>query len=222
MSKENNTTMQSRKSRTALMLGSGFVVGFGVALALGRWYFFRPEETKTAVPVQWVNTLAKEPEQVTPAPPIKAKQQPVRDTADLVTDEPDPSKSDTTHHEIDNAENWAEAEFAMDNTEESVVVSRNTLLDSRKVKVRLLPAINAETPVTEAPIMQFELQLWSTPIKNRMEYLRSGNVIKVKGMDIAQVEIIYQDGHYALLYAHKKYAIPANTAFEKIVEESVK
>jgi hypothetical protein len=218
MSKENDTILQGRKSRTALMLGSGFVVGFSVALALD---FFTPENAKTIVPLQWKGTLA-EPKTDIILPPAKAKQQPVRDTVTIASDESATSKSDTTHPETTNAENWEEVEFAMNSKDENVIVSRNTLLDSRKVKVRLMPATNAETLVTEAPIMQFELQLWSTPIKNRMEYLRSGNVIKVKGMDITQAEVIYQDGHYALLYAHKKWAIPANTTFEKIIEESIK
>ena len=203
------------------MLVGGFVVGFGVALALGRWYFFKPEDTKTAVQVQWVNTPTEQ-ETDTLSPPTKTKQQSIRDTAALAVGEPATPKQDSVYREIPDTENWAEVEFAMNSKDEDVVVSRNTLLDSRKVKVRLMPATNAENPVAEAPITQFELQLWSTPIKNRMEYLRSGNVIKLKGMDIAQVEVIYQDGRYALLYINKKYAIPANTVFEKIVEESVK
>ncbi|MDR1112326.1 MAG: hypothetical protein LBL18_00970 [Bacteroidales bacterium] len=213
--------MKNRKARVGVMILVGFVVGFGMALALGRWCFFRPDKIKTVASVQWIgnSTKFKTADTVSTG---KAKRQFVQDTVKLEANDPTPQTSDTTHYEIKEEENWAEVEFAMDDNDENVVVLHNTLLSSRKVKVRLMPATDAADPVVEIPITQFELQQWSTPIKNRIEYLRTGHVIKLKGTDIAQVEIIYHEGRYLLLYAHKKYVIPANMTFEKLEEATVK
>jgi hypothetical protein len=221
MAEKNERSLKNRKARVVLMLLFGFVVGFGVALAFGRWYFFRPDKIKAVASVQWIDNSAK-PKTADTVSTVKAKRPLVQDTIKLEANDPTPQTLDTTHYEVKEEENWAEAEFAMDDNDEDVVVLHDILLSSRKVKVRLISATEAADPVVEIPITQFELQQWSTPIKNRIEYLRTGNVIKLKGMDIAQVEIIYQEGRYLLLCAHKKYAIPANMTFEKLEEDTVK
>jgi len=219
MLKENSTTLQSRRNSPALFLGIGFVLGFSVALVLGYWCFLKPKDVKTHHTEQWGTNAAKSTID-TLSLSAKIKSSSMQNASTLNEDEPTDTKADDLQHETHDAENIEEVEFSMSNKEEDIVVSHHTLLDSRKVRVHIMPSTNAES-YTEAPIESFELQLWSSPIKNRMEYLRSGNVIKVKGMDISQVELIYQNGHYVLLYAHKKYAIPVNTAFEKIVEDSL-
>jgi hypothetical protein len=221
MTERDERTLKDKKARTGLMLLIAFAVGFGMALALGRWCFFRPDKIKTVASVQLVSSPT-ESKPADTAFTVKEKQHSVRDTLKLETNDSMPQTLDTVHNETKEEVNWAEVEFAMDNKDEDAVVLQNTLLSSRKVKVRLMPAAETADPVAELPVVQLELQQWSTPIKNRIEYLHTGNVIKLKGIDIAQVEIIYQEGRYLLLYANKRYAVPANMTFEKLEEEAAK
>ena len=65
---------------------------------------------------------------------------------------------------------------------------------------------------------QCQVQQWSTPIKNRLSYQFSNNVLKVKGLDVDNIKIIHYDNRYYLQSGNHVYLINPNKQFDKMLE----
>lgn len=63
------------------------------------------------------------------------------------------------------------------------------------------------------PIATFEVEAWSEPIKNKTSYQRKGNKLKVKGLNIESINIIYDDERYLMEVNGRRYPIPENATF---------
>ena len=105
-----------------------------------------------------------------------------------------------------------ETEFFLDSEVHDEVFS-DQLLRTRTVKVKLL---NQDAKVSEEFFQSFEIQLWSTPIKNKITYSRNQNMLKIKGMEIDNVSIVLWNDSYFLELGNRHYAIPETTNFEKL------
>ncbi len=64
----------------------------------------------------------------------------------------------------------------------------------------------------------FEIQLWSTPFKNRTEYNFDGSVLKVKGVAIDNLKILRYKNEYYLISQKRVFPIHKNNNFERLVE----
>ncbi len=60
-----------------------------------------------------------------------------------------------------------------------------------------------------------QVQQWSTPVRNKVTFLFSDNILKVKGMKIDGCKIYHFRGNYYLEVNHNTYLIRPNSHFEK-------
>jgi hypothetical protein len=107
------------------------------------------------------------------------------------------------------------AEFSYgDETDE---VFFDQLLKTRTVKVKLLQQEKTETTASDNFLPFFEIQQWSTPIKNRIAYYRDQNMLKIKGMKIDNMNIFFWNDDYYLETENRYYAIPETKSYDKMV-----
>jgi len=108
-----------------------------------------------------------------------------------------------------------DAEFSFEGIGDDVVLS-DQLLQTRTVKVKLLSQEKQEGKLPENFFHFFEIQQWSTPIKNRITYHRNQSMVKIKGIEIDQVNVVFWNGAYFLEIRNRYYAIPETEYFEKL------
>jgi len=145
---------------------------------------------------------------VEPAPKLK-KQIILESIDDSVFDENVDNK--VTEDEV----SIYDTEFSFDNDEtEEVFV--NQLLQTRSVKVKLHLLEKQDTKLSDNLFQVFEIQQWSTPIKNKITYYRNQNMIKIKGMKIENIYVVYWNEKYFLEIENRYYAIPETDNFIKL------
>ena len=108
-----------------------------------------------------------------------------------------------------------ETEFSIDTEDQDEVFSDKLLL-TRTVKVKFLNHDKQDAKASEEFFQSFEIQLWSTPIKNKITYSRNQNMLKIKGMEINNVSIVVWNSNYFLELGNRHYAIPEANNFEKL------
>jgi len=123
------------------------------------------------------------------------------------------SYTDTANMKLPEVEDSIyETEFSLEGIDHDEVFS-DQLLRTRTVKVKLL---NHDVKTPEEFFQSFEIQHWSTPIKNKITYSRNQNMLKIKGMEIDNVNIVIWNDHYFLEIGNRYYAIPETNNFEKL------
>jgi len=90
------------------------------------------------------------------------------------------------------------------------------LLQTKTVKVKVLSQGKKEVKLPENFFQFFEIQQWSTLIKNKITYHRDKNLVKIKGMDIENVNVVFLNSTYYLEIGDRYYAIPETLLFEKL------
>jgi len=115
----------------------------------------------------------------------------------------------------ENENNIYESDFSFDEAESDEVFS-DKLLQTKTVKVRVLAQEKQEVKLPDNFFQFFEIQQWSTPIKNKVSYNRDKNMVKIKGMDIDNVSIVFWAEAYFLETGNRYYAIPETGLFEKL------
>ena len=116
--------------------------------------------------------------------------------------------------EEDDSVSLYDAEFSFEGKEDDLVFS-DQLLQTKTVKVKLL-APEKQEKLPENFLQFFEIQQWSTPIKNRITYHRNQSMVKIKGMEIDQVSVVFWNDAYFLEIRNRYYAIPETEYFEKL------
>ena len=116
---------------------------------------------------------------------------------------------------IDEESSIYESEFSFEGEQEDVVMLEK-LLQTKTVKVTLLYPEKQEEETSDDYFRFFEIQQWSTPIKNRITYQRDQNMVKIKGMEIDKVNVVFWKEKYYLEMDNRYYNIPENTVFEKL------
>lgn len=102
-------------------------------------------------------------------------------------------------------------DFTMEESEDNGEVMQAKGVAIRKVRViNNNSSINPEHPV-------FEVEQWTEYVKNRYSYQRAGNVLKLKGIDIHNIAIVFtESGEYLLEYNGRQYPIPENNDFSRL------
>jgi len=108
-----------------------------------------------------------------------------------------------------------ETEFSFEGEKQDEVFS-DQLLHTKTVKVKILNPEKQDVKASEEFFQSFEIQHWSTPIKNKITYTRNQNMVKIKGMDIDNVSIVLWNETYFLEVGNRHYAIPETSNFEKL------
>jgi hypothetical protein len=107
-----------------------------------------------------------------------------------------------------------ETEFFLEGEQDEVFAAQ--LLHTKAVKVRPLLQGKQEVKLPDNFFQYFEIQQWSTPIKNKITYYRDKNMLKIKGMEIENVSVVFWNDTYFLEAGGRYYAIPETQYFEKL------
>lgn len=206
------TENQIKKEKKWLFFAIGLIVGFLIsAMAFVVFamiqsqsksftktieHIYSRENTKDTV-VKYVNVVRKETE--TSANDQQSEPQ------DTVSVDEMPADYD----EVDFS--YAEE---MGTTEDVVVVDK--IIAQKKLQVKFKNAEFKDVSATDASLTELEVQQWNTPIKNRITYHFTGNILQIKGLDVDKMEIIHYDQQYYLCHHGNYYLLENNNAFEKL------
>jgi len=204
---------QDKKEKKWLFFAIGLIAGFAISVfsfvifsmiqnntkSITKTFehIYKPENTKDTI-VKYVNVVRKE----SSVDMDKIKDE-MSDSLLLANDE----------------ESFDEVEFSYSGESEPVnvdVVVVDKMLSHKKVKVQCKDADFKDIAPIEGSIDFFDVQQWSTPIKNRITYYLSGNVLQVKGISAEKVEVVYYDQQYYLCYGGNYYRLRSNDDFEKL------
>ena len=206
------TDNQIKKEKKWLYFAIGLIVGFlisAVAFVVFAMiqnqsksftktieHIYRGENNKDTV-VKYVNVVRKEP--LAAVSEEQAQQADSMDIAEL-------------------PESYDEVDFSYvaENQEDDDVVAMDKILAQKTIKVRFKNADFKDVAAEEGAFSTMELQQWNTPIKNRISYYFVGNILKIKGIDIDKLDIIYYDQHYYLCHHGSYYLLENNNNFEKL------
>ncbi|MDR0206434.1 MAG: hypothetical protein LBI45_04150 [Bacteroidales bacterium] len=108
------------------------------------------------------------------------------------------------------------SEFSIENDEQDEIFV-NQLLQTKTVKVKLHHLEKQNIKQSENHFQIFEIQHWSTPIKNKITYFRNQNMVKIKGMKIDNINIVFWNENYFLEIENRYYAIPETDNFIKLI-----
>ena len=206
------TENQIKKERKWLYFAIGLIVGFlisAVAFVVFAMiqnqsksftktieHIYRGENKKDTV-VKYVNVVSKEP--LAAVSEAQAQQADSLNIAELPE----------TYDEVDFS-------YLVDDPSDEEVVIMDKVLAQKTVKVRFKNADFKDIAAEEGAVSSMEVQQWNTPIKNRISYCFSGNMLQVKGLDVDKMEIVHYDQHYYLCHHGNYYLLENNNTFEKL------
>lgn len=100
-------------------------------------------------------------------------------------------------------------EFSLDQTDGTEKVYHEQCLAQRTVSVK--------SDEGTAPIAAFEVEEWSESAVNKISYFRKGNVLKIKGLKIQNIKILYHQSQYYIEHNGRYYPIPENDDFHRLI-----
>ena len=192
---------------------AGFSTGLLVGLVIAICFYFVDKAMNDPVRI----LLPKVPEtvQTEPSAAVEEEQTPVnRPSAQGATrNKPTPELADSSVTAVaDTLFEEEDVEFALEEVAEKEEIYQPEYLDKRYVQVKAIS--KTETPA----ITTFEIEEWSPVVKNRISYQRTGNVLKIMGMRIADLHVFYKSEHYYLESNGRYYLIPENSDFLRLQE----
>lgn len=103
-------------------------------------------------------------------------------------------------------------------SDEQEAVAAEKMLAKANVKVVYLDANKQPVATPDQKPATLQVQQWATPIRNKVSYQLSGNVLKIKGLNLDNIKIYSYKNGYLLQSGGRVYAIRPNTQFERLVE----
>ena len=100
-------------------------------------------------------------------------------------------------------------EFSLDQTDGPEKVYHEQCLAQRTISVK--------SDEGTAPISAFEVEEWSESAVNKISYFRKGNVLKIKGLKIQNIKILYHQSQYYIEHNGRYYPIPENDDFHRLI-----
>ena len=206
------TENQIKKERKWLYFAIGLIVGFlisAVAFVVFAMiqnqsksftktieHIYCGENNKDTV-VKYVNVVRKEP-----LAAVSEEQAQQADSLDI-------AELPESYDEVDFS-------YVAENQSDDDVVAMDKILAQKTVKVHFKNADFKDVTAEEGAVSSLEVQQWNTPIKNRISYCFVGNTLKIKGIDIDKLEVVYYDQHYYLSHHGSYYLLENNNNFEKL------
>ena len=99
-------------------------------------------------------------------------------------------------------------EFTLDQANGTEQVYQEQCLAQRTITVRS----EGET----APITTFEVEEWRELVTNKISYFRKGNILKIKGLKIQDIKIIFHKDEYYIEHNERYYSIPENEKYRPL------
>lgn len=190
---------------------SKFWLGFSIGLMAGLvfavvFYFIDkslngPIQLLVSPPASEAPAQVEEPKEETPASPYVGKTLQVKSSA------PSPATIDSTELVMDDS-TLMDNEFTLDQADGTELVYHEKCLAQRTVTVK--------SEEGTAPIAAFEVEEWSESAVNKISYYRRNNVLKIKGLKIQNIKIIFHQNQYYIEYNGRHYPIPENDDFRRV------
>jgi len=110
--------------------------------------------------------------------------------------------------------------YMAEEQEEHDAVVADKMLAKANVKIVYLDADKQPISTPEQKPATLQVQQWTTPIRNKLSYHLSGNILKLKGVNLDNVKVYSYKNAFLLQSGSRVYAIHPNTQFEKLVEST--
>jgi hypothetical protein len=120
------------------------------------------------------------------------------------------NKIETIHNDDENS--IYETNFSFEGDEQDEIFS-DQLLKTKIVKIK---SLKQEVALPEDCLQSFEIQQWSTPVKNKITYHRNQSLLKIKGMEVNNANVVFFNNVYYLEINNRYYSIPETEHFEKL------
>ncbi len=209
-----NQSNQATKKGIILLLGIiiGLLVGVLVAFLVESK--IRPKPTSV---VKVIPTEKSEGNKDTVYKYI-VHQYPERAEEEKVEMETDSMQTDSLFYEESSMNLMLDEEEALPEERRTTTVSSEKLISRHETPILYFDAHkNAIEAPANAPKF-VELELWTTPIRNKIVYLFDGNVLKVKGLKLDNAYIIHYNNHYYLQNGRQVYQIQPTTEYKRLTE----
>ena len=199
-----NTEKRHGKSRFWL----GFSIGLMAGLVFAVVFYFvdkslnGPIQLLVSPPASDAPAQLEEPEKEEPA------NSPVGKTLNVRTSMPAPAAIDSTELITDDSTLMDDA-FTLDQADGPELVYHEKCLAQRTITVK-------SNDGSSAPITAFEVEEWSESTVNKISYYRKNNVLKIKGLKIQNIKIIFHQNQYYIEYNGRYYPIPENEDFHRL------
>ena len=133
---------------------------------------------------------------------------------------PNIAKETETEEQTNDKVSLSDAEFSFENEEQNDVFL-DQLMQSKIVKAVLHPLEKKDGKQKGDFFHIFELQQWSTPIKNKITYNRYQTLVKVKGLDITNANVVFWNDNFYLEVKNRYYPIPETDNFVKLTPVTI-
>ena len=110
--------------------------------------------------------------------------------------------------------------YMSDLQESGKSVMEDRMLSKVSSRVIYLDQNKQEIAVPEQKPSFVQIQQWTTPIKNKMSYNFSGNVLKIKGLSLDDVKLYNIRNQWLIVSNGRVYPIHPNNQFDKLVESA--
>ena len=199
-----NTEKRHGKSRFWL----GFSIGLMAGLVFAVVFYFvdkslnGPIQLLVSPPASESAVIEEAPAEEEPANPYVGKKLTAKTVASPV-----PS-ADTLDNLVEDSI-LMDDEFSLDQTDGPELVYHEKCLAQRTITVK-------SNDGSSAPITAFEVEEWSESTVNKISYYRKNNVLKIKGLKIQNIKIIFHQNQYYIEYNGRYYPIPENEDFHRL------
>lgn len=199
-----NTEKRHGKSRFWL----GFSIGLMAGLVFAVVFYFvdkslnGPIQLLVSPPASESAVIEEAPAEEEPTNPYVGKKLTAKTVAS-------PVPSADTLNNIGEDSILMDDEFSLDQTDGTEKVYHEQCLAQRTVSVK--------SDEGTAPITAFEVEEWSESAVNKISYFRKGNVLKIKGLKIQNIKILYHQSQYYIETNGRYYPIPENDDFHRLI-----
>lgn len=199
----------SRKGHFWLGLSVGLLLGIVLAIS---FYFLDKYTALEMLRFQRANTESATTDTIVKVvkTPVEAKKPAFKKDTTSKNTATMPSDSIITE-ETEDFEEYSTDDLMLEMDEEPATIAKTTGIASRRIRV-----INGNAMKIEPDIEFFDVEQWSEPVKNRLSYQRTGSTLKIKGIDIDNIEIYWMETEYSIFYNNHWYPIPENTEFTRL------
>ncbi len=130
----------------------------------------------------------------------------------------DTARVDTAFADDSSQDLYLDEDGLADADDDEVVVTEK-MIARQMLKIQYLDNNKKEIPVPENAPAEIQFQQWETPVRNKLSYQLTGNILKVKGMSAQNVKIVHYRGKLYLVRGHQAYPLTPNMPFDRLVED---
>lgn len=200
-----NTEKRHGKSRFWL----GFSIGLMAGLVFAVVFYFVDKSLNGPIQLLVSPPASDAPAQLEESEKEEPANSPVGKTLNVRTSMPAPAAIDSTELITDDSTLMDDA-FTLDQADGPELVYHEKCLAQRTITIK-------SNDGTAAPITAFEVEEWSESAVNKISYFRKGNVLKIKGLKIQNIKILYHQSQYYIETNGRYYPIPENDDFHRLI-----